>query len=132
MNPTLLVLSLALAAPPTLSPAEDVEAPVLTTRVGSFASEMKPAVAFDLKETRVSAGDAAIYVSGNDELEFARQIGALFDDPERRARMGAIGRSRVGSQLAWEFSEHDLVRAYSDGLGLSLRGAPAAASTAAS
>ena len=92
----------------------------------------KPTVAFDLKETRVSAADAAVYVSGNDELEFARQIGALFDDPTRRARMGAIGRQRVASQLAWEFSEHELVRAYSDGLGLSLRAASAAASTAAS
>ena len=66
------------------------------------------------------------------KLEFARQIGALFDDPTRRARMGAIGRQRVGSQLAWEFSEHELMRAYSDGLGLSLPAASAAASTAAS
>ena len=92
----------------------------------------KPVVAFDLKETRVSGANAAVYVGGNDELEFARQIGLLFDDPTRRARMGAIGRQRVGSQLAWEFSERELVRAYSDGLGLSLRAATAAASTVAS
>ena len=32
----------------------------------------KPIVAFDLKETRFSAGDAAIYVRPNEEAEFAK------------------------------------------------------------
>ena len=41
----------------------------------------KPVVSFDLKETRVSAGDAAVYVEPNDEAEFAKAILQLMDDP---------------------------------------------------
>ena len=39
-----------------------------------------PVVAFDLRETRVSAGDAAVYVKPNDEHEYAEAIVALMDD----------------------------------------------------
>jgi glycosyltransferase involved in cell wall biosynthesis len=37
----------------------------------------KPIVSFDLKETRVSAADAAIYAKPNDEVEFATAIARL-------------------------------------------------------
>ncbi len=63
----------------------------------------KPIVAFDLPEHRVSAGEAALYAGGNDEREMARLIAELIDDPQRRATMGAIGRRRVESALAWQF-----------------------------
>lgn len=81
----------------------------------------KPTIAFDLPETRVSGGEAAVYVSGNDEREFARQVARLLDAPEERARMGEVGQQRIGTELAWEFSVPQLVRAYQDGLGLSPR-----------
>jgi glycosyltransferase involved in cell wall biosynthesis len=60
-----------------------------------------PVVAFDLKETRLSAGDAAVYVTPNETKEFAAAIAALLDDPDRRAAMGRAGRSRVEEVLAW-------------------------------
>ena len=60
-----------------------------------------PVVAFDLKETRVSAQDAAVYVTPNDVREYAEAIVALMDDPESRARMGKVGRERVETELAW-------------------------------
>jgi glycosyltransferase involved in cell wall biosynthesis len=60
-----------------------------------------PVVAFDLKETRVSAGAAAVYVPGNDPRAFADALACLLDDPERRAAMGAAGRRRVGERLVW-------------------------------
>jgi glycosyltransferase involved in cell wall biosynthesis len=60
-----------------------------------------PVVAFDLKETRVSAGPAAVYVQPNDTDAFARAIADLLDDPEKRATMGRQGRERVERQLAW-------------------------------
>ncbi len=77
----------------------------------------KPTVAFDLVETRYSAQDAALYATPNDELEFARLVCRLMDDPLERERMGKAGRERVVGKLAWEYSVPELVRAYGEGLG---------------
>ena len=56
----------------------------------------KPIVAFDLPEHRVTAGQAALYARPNDEMDFARQIETLMDDPELRKKMG---RSRQGNRV---------------------------------
>lgn len=72
----------------------------------------KPIVAFDLPEHRYTAGEAAEYVRPNDELEFARALARLMDDPERRQAMGAFGRRRVESELAWSYSARRLLAAY--------------------
>jgi len=72
----------------------------------------KPIVAFDLPEHRVTAQDAAVYARPNDELDFAQQIASLMDDPERRKRMGEIGRERVETELAWLYQEKHLLEAY--------------------
>jgi glycosyltransferase involved in cell wall biosynthesis len=78
----------------------------------------KAVVAFDLSETRVSGGDAVAYVRDDDELEFARQVDRLLDDPAERQRMGVIGQHRVATALAWEYSVAPLIDAYTRGLGL--------------
>ncbi len=72
----------------------------------------KPTVAFDLPEHRVTAGDAAVYARPNDELDFARQIAALMDDPELRKRLGRTGIERVETELAWEHQEKRLLEVY--------------------
>lgn len=64
-----------------------------------------PVVSFDLRETRVSAREAATYVRPNDVDELARAIVALLDAPERRAEMGRYGRERVEQELAWEHQQ---------------------------
>lgn len=64
-----------------------------------------PVVAYDLVETRVSAGDAAAYAESDDTAAYARAILDLLDDPERRARMGILGRRRVEDHLAWTHQE---------------------------
>ncbi len=69
-----------------------------------------PVVAFDLRETRVSAGDAAVYVRPNDEHAYAEAIVDLMDDEPRRAQFGKSGRVRVEQELAWSHQE----RAYLD------------------
>ncbi len=64
-----------------------------------------PVVAFDLRETRVSAGDAAVYVQPNDEQQYAEAIVALLDDEPRRELMGKYARQRVEQELAWDHQE---------------------------
>ncbi|HEY2915591.1 MAG TPA: glycosyltransferase family 4 protein [Candidatus Limnocylindrales bacterium] len=71
-----------------------------------------PVAAFDLAETRVSAGDAGAYASPNDPEALAAIILELLDDPARRARMGAIGRDRITGPLAWTESARQLRAAY--------------------
>ncbi|MFG3589195.1 glycosyltransferase family 4 protein [Streptomyces sp. NPDC047990] len=72
----------------------------------------RPIVSFDLREARVSAGDAALYAPANDESEFAKLVAVLLDDPEQRARMGKLGRERVGGPLSWRNSQRSLLAAY--------------------
>lgn len=72
----------------------------------------RPIVSFDLKEARVSAGDAAVYAPANDEGEFARLIAQLLDDPEKRALMGKTGQERIGGPLSWRNSQAALLAAY--------------------
>jgi glycosyltransferase involved in cell wall biosynthesis len=72
----------------------------------------RPVVAFDLPEHRRTADAAAVYARPNDDLEFARAIAELMDDPLRRERMGAFGRARVEQELAWVHSVPHLLAAY--------------------
>lgn len=71
-----------------------------------------PVVAFDLVETRVSAGDAAAYVEPNDVEKYARAIVDLIDDEPRRRRMAAIGRERVENMLAWQHQKRAYLEVY--------------------
>ena len=71
-----------------------------------------PAVAFDLRETHVSAGEAAVYVQPNDERAYAEAIVALIDDEPRRARLGKLGRARVEQELAWDHQERAYLGVY--------------------
>lgn len=72
----------------------------------------KPIVAFDLPEHRVTAGGAAVYAANNDELEYARQIGFLIDNPDQRIVMGRIGRERIDTRLDWSHQKEHLLAAY--------------------
>jgi glycosyltransferase involved in cell wall biosynthesis len=77
-----------------------------------YMSVAKPIVAFDLPEHRFSAQDAALYVRPNNEIEFAAALVQLMDDPGRRQRMGAFGRRRIETELAWHHSIRNLLDAY--------------------
>jgi glycosyltransferase involved in cell wall biosynthesis len=76
-----------------------------------------PVVAFDLIETRVSAGSAAVYVRPNDEHEYAEAIVALMDDEPRRVQLGKQARERVEQELAWNHQESAYLGVYERVLG---------------
>jgi glycosyltransferase involved in cell wall biosynthesis len=81
-------------------------------KVVEYMAMGRPLVSYELREARVSAGDAAAYAPAGDERAFAALIDELLDDPDRRARMGAIGRARVADRLSWEVSERNLLDFY--------------------
>jgi glycosyltransferase involved in cell wall biosynthesis len=72
----------------------------------------KPIVQFDLTEGRHSAGDSSLYARPNDVRDFAAKLCELLDDPERRRKMGAVGRQRIESELAWHHQVPRLLQAY--------------------
>ena len=72
----------------------------------------KPVVQFDLTEGRFSAQEASLYAEKNNELDLARKIVQLLDDPEARERMGRFGRNRVETELEWKYEAPRLLRAY--------------------
>jgi hypothetical protein len=72
----------------------------------------RPVVAFELAETRVTAGRAAVYAVPNDPASFADRIDELLNDPTRRTRMGLVGRARVLRGLSWDHSRQALLDAY--------------------
>jgi len=76
-----------------------------------------PVLAFDLRETRASAGEAAVYVRPNDVHAYAEAIANLMDDPARRSLLGKLGRARVERELAWSYSERAYLAVYQSVLG---------------
>ncbi len=81
-------------------------------KVMEYMTLEKPTVQFDLIEGRVSAGEAALYARANDPTDFAKRLAVLIDDPDRRARMGALGRARVLEELSWAHTTPALLAAY--------------------
>jgi glycosyltransferase involved in cell wall biosynthesis len=76
-----------------------------------------PTVAFDLKETQVSAGDAALYAMPNKVEDFAQVLVNLLDDEPLREQMGKVARFRVESELAWQHQRASYLEVYERLLG---------------
>jgi glycosyltransferase involved in cell wall biosynthesis len=81
-------------------------------KIMEYMAYSKPIVSFDLKETRYSAAEAAVYVPPNDERAFAEATARLMDDPPLRERMGHFARERVEQQLQWSVVGKNLLAAY--------------------
>jgi glycosyltransferase involved in cell wall biosynthesis len=104
-----------------LSTADVCLAPELKTAFNDASTMIKIAeymdigrsiVAYDLTESRFTAGDAALYAVPNNEEDFAQCVHRLLEDPALRASMGDTGRRRVGRGFAWSDSEPRLLAAY--------------------
>ena len=81
-------------------------------KVLEYMAFAKPQVMFDLKEGRASAGEAARYVKENSAARLAESIAGLLDDAKSCERMGRIGQERIRTQLNWESSVEQLLKAY--------------------
>ena len=95
--------------PDPSSPLNDVSTWI---KIMEYMAYGKPIVSFDLKETRFSAQDAALFVPCNDEMAFAKATAKLMDNGELRERMGRFGRERVEKELAWTVVSKNLLAAY--------------------
>ena len=95
--------------PDPSSPLNDVSTWI---KVMEYMASAKPIISFDLKETRFSARDAAIYVEPNNETEFAKAIAQLMDQPNLQKEMGHYGRRRVEEDLQWAKVGKNLLAAY--------------------
>lgn len=71
-----------------------------------------PVVCYDMREARVSAEAAALYVEPNNEDALARGIKRLLGDKDMRERMREVGMARVQTALAWDYSAPILLTAY--------------------
>ena len=81
-------------------------------KVLEYMTFAKPMVSFDLKESRFSARDGALYAAPNDEIEFGERIIQLLDDPALRETLGKQNRKRIEDVLCWEHTGEEIVRAY--------------------
>jgi glycosyltransferase involved in cell wall biosynthesis len=82
------------------------------TKIMEYMACENPIVSFDLLETRRSAGDAAVYVEGDDPKMFAEALIELLDDPSRRKRMAKIAVERTIHDVGLDRSRKALLEAY--------------------
>jgi glycosyltransferase involved in cell wall biosynthesis len=97
-----------------LSPDAPVQVNQLSTfiKIMEYMACSRAIVSFDLKESRRSAGAAAIYVEKDDLALFGDAILEILDDPIRREELGRVGLERVKKYLHWGLSRDRLLEAY--------------------
>jgi glycosyltransferase involved in cell wall biosynthesis len=96
-------------APDPPSPLNDVSTMI---KIPEYMAMGRPIASYALTESRVSAGDAALYAAGGEPEELADCIHSLLEDRLRSAEMGHRGRERVERALSWQHSEPALLAAY--------------------
>jgi glycosyltransferase involved in cell wall biosynthesis len=96
-------------APDPPSPLNDVSTMI---KIPEYMALGRAIASYALHESRVSAGDAALYAAPGDPDSLGRCVAELLDDPQLRERMGAQARERVERELAWQHSEGALLAAY--------------------
>jgi glycosyltransferase involved in cell wall biosynthesis len=77
-----------------------------------YMSLGRAVVSFDLAETRVSGGDAVLYVQGSSAQDLANAVMALADNPDRMRELQRAGQKRVRDILSWEHQSPRLVEVY--------------------
>ena len=96
-------------APDPPSPLNDVSTMI---KIPEYMALGRAVASYALPESRVSAGDSALYAAPGDPHSLGRCVAELLDDPARRERMGAMARERIETELSWQHSEGALLAAY--------------------
>lgn len=112
--------------PDPKSPLNDVST---MNKTMEYMAYCLPVVSFDLVETRVSAGDAAVYIPSGDLTGFARAWEELLNDPAERERRGRLARTRVSAELDWAPQAEKYLGVFGELLGRKLQLPPRAADT---
>ncbi len=81
-------------------------------KIMEYMAAGKPIVAFDLPENRFSAADAALYAAPNNYQEFAAKLAELMRKKPLRSSMGELGRRRIETTFAWQYSIPRLLAVY--------------------
>jgi glycosyltransferase involved in cell wall biosynthesis len=102
-------------SPDPLNPLNDVSTMNKTMEYMAYGL---PVIAYDLKETRVSADAAGIFVTPGDIEGYARAISDLLDDSERRRALGSAARLRAQEVLDWKEQERKYVGVFDGLLGV--------------
>jgi glycosyltransferase involved in cell wall biosynthesis len=80
-------------------------------KVAEYLALGKPTVAYDLRETRRTVGEAGLLVAAGDTGAFADAIARLAEDADLRRTLSTRARTRA-RELTWEHSEPALLAAY--------------------
>jgi glycosyltransferase involved in cell wall biosynthesis len=81
-------------------------------KIGEYMYFGCPVVAFDLRESQYTAGDAACFVTSDRDEDLADEIARLLDDEPARLRMRDVAMHRARTTLVWAHSEPRLLAAY--------------------
>jgi glycosyltransferase involved in cell wall biosynthesis len=81
-------------------------------KVMEYMALGKPIVQFDLREGRFSAQRASLYANKNDEVDLAKKIIYLLNNPKLCEKMGRYGRARIENALEWKYEAPKLLEAY--------------------
>jgi glycosyltransferase involved in cell wall biosynthesis len=93
------------------APCSEFNQRTTMVKIGEYLAAGRPTVAFALRETQRTAGDAAVLAPCGEDAAFADALAALCADGERRAELGARARERART-LTWERSSAVLTDAY--------------------
>ena len=93
------------------APASELNHGSTMIKVLEYMGAGRPLVAYDLRETRRSASDAALYAPAGQRATFAALVAELARDGQRRLNMGGVARQRA-LELSWERSARVLQNAY--------------------
>jgi glycosyltransferase involved in cell wall biosynthesis len=80
-------------------------------KIAEYMGCGRPVVAYDLLESRRTAGEAALYAPCGERQAFVKLVGELVRDGDRRLRLGKLARERA-LELSWEHSERALREVY--------------------
>ena len=93
------------------APCSEFNQRTTMVKIGEYLAAGRPTVAFALRETARTAGDAAELVPCGDEPGFEAAVASLCADGGRRAELGSRARERA-RELTWDRSAAVLLAAY--------------------